>query len=374
MAKKQKTGSFEDISSYSSKDAYRRNKKKKKRTGLKAFLGILFSLFIIVGAFLLYVSTYLLGDLKTTSITKNKEELGIASNVLTNDKITNIAMFGVDSRLADGTFSGRSDAIMILSLDNVHGKIKLTSIMRDARVYVGEESPYDTGYDKLTNVYAYGGPELTIRVLNQDYGLDIEDYITVNFSGMAKIVDAFGGVDIDITDGEIGEINKNLQSLASQSPESLSGAAVYLEGSGGVTHLDGNQAVAYGRIRNIGNDNARVERQQEVLSALLGKANSISVSEYPGLVRQLAPLCETSLGFDKMIGCAQIALTDFTIERLSIPSDVEGFDGGNFEDGMWMWNYDTDVAGTHIRQFIFESVYQDTNADADTDTDDVVTE
>lgn len=81
--------------------------------------------------------------------------------------------------------------------------------------------------------------------------------------------------------------------------------------------------MAYGRIRAIGNDNGRVERQQEVLSALLSKASSISKLEYPSIIQQLAPLCETSLTFDKMIGLAQIALTGFDIERLSIPSDVE---------------------------------------------------
>lgn len=362
MAKgRQRRDNFEDISSYSSKRAVRRNQKKKKRTGLKIFLGFLFTLFILVGGVLVYASTFMLGGLKTTTITQDKTELGITEQAQAQTEeaegITNIALFGVDSRSDAGTFTGRSDAIMVLSIDNVHNKIKLTSILRDVRVYIGEECGYDTGYDKLNHAYAYGGPELAIKTINQNFGLDIEDYVTVNFAAMAEIVDAFGGVDIEVTEGEIAELNTNLAGLAAESPESLSGPAEPYTGEAGLAHLDGNQAVAYGRIRNIGNDNERAERQQEVLSALLGKISSISPLEYPGLISKLAPLCETSLSISDILGFAPIVVNGFEIERLSIPSDEEGYESGYGEGGGWMWFYDTEQAGAHIRQFIYEDRY-----------------
>ena len=299
MAKrKQRRDEFQDISSYSSKQAYKKNQKKKKRTGLKVFLSFICVILVLVGGVMIYASTVLLGDLKTTTITKDKTELGISEA-----GITNIALFGVDARDYDGgTFAGRSDAIMVMSIDNVHHKVKLTSIMRDVRVYMGDGSPYDSGYDKLNHAYMYGGPEQAIRTINQNFGLDIQDYVTVNFASMAKIVDAFGGVNIDLTEDEISEINKNMYALAAESPESMAGDVSAGEG----VLLNGDEAVAYGRIRAIGNDNGRVERQQEVLSALLSKASSISKLEYPSIIQQLAPLCETSLTFDKMIGLAQI--------------------------------------------------------------------
>ena len=202
----------------------------------------------------------------------------------------------------------------------------------------------------------YGGPEQAIRAINQNFDLDIQDYVTVNFSAMAKIVDAFGGVNIDLTEDEVSEINKNMYALAAESPESMAGdVSTYAPLSAGEgVLLNGDEAVAYGRIRAIGNDNGRVERQQEVLSALLSKASSISKLEYPSIIQQLAPLCETSLTFDKMIGMAQIALTGFDIERLSIPSDVEGYASDYCEGGGWMWTYDTDVAAQHIHEFIYE--------------------
>ena len=358
MAKrKQHRDEFQDISSYSSKQAYKKNQKKKQRTGLKVFLSFICVILVLVGGVMIYASTVLLGDLKTTTITKDKTELGISEETKSEAGITNIALFGVDARDYDGgTFAGRSDAIMVMSIDNVHHKVKLTSIMRDVRVYMGDGSPYDSGYDKLNHAYMYGGPEQAIRAINQNFGLDIQDYVTVNFSAMAKIVDAFGGVNIDLTEEEVEQININMRDLAATSPDSMAGdVSTYAPLSAGEgVLLNGDEAVAYGRIRAIGNDNGRVERQQEVLSALLSKASSISKLEYPSIIQQLAPLCETSLTFDKMIGLAQIALTGFDIERLSIPSDVEGYASDYCEGGGWMWTYDTDVAAQHIHEFIYE--------------------
>ena len=312
---------------------------------------------MLVGGVMIYASTVLLGDLKTTTITKDKTELGISEETKSEAGITNIALFGVDARDYDGgTFAGRSDAIMVMSIDNVHHKVKLTSIMRDVRVYMGDGSPYDSGYDKLNHAYMYGGPEQAIRAINQNFGLDIQDYVTVNFASMAKIVDAFGGVNIDLTEEEVEQININMRDLAATSPDSMAGdVSTYAPLSAGEgVLLNGDEAVAYGRIRAIGNDNGRVERQQEVLSALLSKASSVPKLEYPSIIQQLAPLCETSLTFDKMIGLAQIALTGFDIERLSIPSDVEGYASDYCEGGGWMWTYDTDVAAQHIHEFIYE--------------------
>ena len=355
MAKGRKQrDTFEDISSYSSKQAYRRNQKKKKRTGLKVFLGILFTLFIAVGGVLLYASSVLLGDLTTTVITENHEELGITEETKSEEGIINIALFGVDSRAEAGTFTGRSDAIMVLSVDTVHGKLKLTSLLRDTRVYIGEECYYDTGCDKLNHAYAYGGPELAIRTINQNFGLDITDYVTVNFAGMAQIVDAFGGVDLEVTDAEIEQINVNLNNLWGQNPGAFSGDLELLDCSAGVVHLNGDQAVAYGRIRKIDSDNRRAERQQEVLSALLSKVHSISKMEYPALVQKLAPLCETSLSINDVLELAPIVLTDFTIERLSIPGEEEQPGSGYYEGGGWMWSYDLDQAKEHIQEFIYE--------------------
>lgn len=356
---KKRRETFEDISSYSSNQAYRRNQKKKKRTGLKVFLGILFTLFITVGGILVYASSVLLGELTTTDITKDPQKLGITEETHTQKGITNIALFGVDTRSETGVFTGRSDAIMVLTVDTVHNKIKFTSLLRDTRVYIGEECSYDSGYDKLNHAYAYGGPELAIRTINQNFGLDIKDYITVNFAGMAQIVDAFGGVDLEVTDEEIEQININLSNLQQQNPDALSSDDVeFLDCSAGLVHLNGDQAVAYGRIRKIDSDNRRAERQQEVLSALVDKISTISPLEYPSLITKLAPLCEMSLSMSDVMQMAPILVSGFTIERLSIPSEDEEPDSDYCEGGGWMWLYDLEQAGAHMRDFIYEGYHQ----------------
>lgn len=345
---------FEDVSSYTSNSAYRRAKKVKKgrHRGLKALISVLCVLLILLGGGLLFVSNYLLGGLSTNKITKDKDQLGILSEAATDPKITNIALFGVDSRGDD--FSGRSDVIMVLSIDQIHNKIKMASILRDVRVYMGEDyDATDTGYDKLNHAYAYDGPEYAIRVINQNFKLDIQDYVTVNFNKLASIIDAVGGVDLEVTDGEVEEINRNLADLAVNDDSVNVLDSDYMSESG-MVHLNGNQAVAFSRIRNIGDDNGRAERQQIVLAAMMTRMQTMSKLEYPSMINKLSSLCETSMDVGAIMGFIPFAMGGFTIERIVIPGDYEGYDSDYMENGGWMWTYDTDVAAEHLESFIYE--------------------
>ena len=175
-------------------------------------------IFILCGSGLVYVSTNLLSGLSTTTIAKDDDSLGIdTKNIVMDDSIKNIALFGLDSR--NGEFTGRSDVIMILSVDNKHGKLKLTSILRDSELTIegeGNDGSYLNYVDKINAAYFYGGPELAIRTINQNFGLDIRDYVTINFANMASIVDAFGGVDIELTAEEVEAVNDNLWALSQE--------------------------------------------------------------------------------------------------------------------------------------------------------------
>ena len=355
---KQRRTSFEDISSYTSKQAYKKNKKKKKKTGLIAFLSVIFSVLIVLGGGLMGVSAFVLSDLDTTTIAQDNETLGIVENPEREEEIINIALFGVDSRKdrgEDKALVGRSDAIMIISIDKVHDKVKLISLLRDVRVYLGEESPYQSGYDKLNHAYAYGGPQFAIRTLNQTYDLNIKDYVSVNLAGMAEIIDAFGGVDLDVTAAEIEQINNNIGGLHYENPELFDDQANYYRGEPGFVHLNGIQAVAYGRIRNIDSDNMRANRQQEILSALLGKLTTLSTMEYPSVISNMLPLVETSLSISDIIDLAGIIVDGFTIDRLVIPGEIIPAKTGFHEGGAWMWTYDLDHAAAYIHSFIYET-------------------
>ena len=358
---------FEDLSSYSSSKEY--NKRRKNRRGhtvLKCILGVFCALLIVFGSGLIYIATHLLDDLTTTNITKDPTALGIDPSVTMDDSIKNIALFGLDQRSAYSEDSTRSDVIMVLTVDNKHKKLKITSILRDS--YVSIEGENSNGVhvdymDKINAAYAEGGYELAIRTLNRNFGLNIMDYVTIDFTDTAAIVDAFGWVEISLTAEEKWEINQNLWNL-SQETEGLikdsdfladaNGQVVDLAGaeySDSVELLNGNQAVAYGRIRNIGYDYQRVERQQIVFKALMNRVTQLSFGEYPSLISQLMPYCETSMDLTDAIGMTPILTSDFTIETISIP-DVD-YELDLTDDGSYLY-YDVEQAGHRIDSFINE--------------------
>lgn len=348
---------FQDISSYSSPrkrredqrtmESQRRSGGRKKKGSLGRKIAVTFLvLLILIGGGFFYVFGYLLNGLTMTTITKDPAELGIQDGVMSDSKITNIALFGLDARENEDV--GRSDALMILTIDQRHGKLKITSILRDSEVNID-----GYGSDKITHAYAYGGPELAIKTLNQNYNLDIEDYVTVNFIQMAEIVDAFGGVEINVTDDEMTEINNNLAMQQAESADANIVDSDYLSQSGDLL-LNGNQAVAYARIRHLDSDDVRASRQQEVLMGLVQRLKSKNILEYPNLIRKVMPMCETSLDFGDIMGMAPFMLTNFEMETMSIPGDEEQPYGAYNDAGAWVYRYDIAAASQHISRFIYE--------------------
>ena len=395
---------FEDVSSYSSSKEYKKRKKNRRGRAVLRGIAVFFCLvFILCGSGLVYVSTNLLANLTTTSIAKDNDSLGIdTENIVMDSSIKNIALFGVDSR--NGDFTGLSDVIMILSVDGVHGKLKLTSILRDSELSINGETlngDYVNYTAKINNAYRLGGPELAIRTLNRNFGLDIREYVTVNFANMAAIVDAFGGVDMELTAEEVGAINDNLwalsQEVEDQKERDMANGTyeeqtyseikstdyfpdvngeiniAYGEYEGGTYHLNGNQAVAYGRIRYVDSDWGRVERQQKVFSALVGKVTELSWSDYPSLIQQMMPYCKTNLDLTDVMGLAPILLTDFTISSISVPNadyETDLFSGLDSNDAYRMI-YDPTGAAQRISAFIYEesSPYWEQYGDTSQETD-----
>ena len=192
-----------------SQDIYSSSRPVRRKKGSigKKIVAVLLVLVVVLAGSLVYM----LSGLTMTSISKDSGSLGIQSGAFSDSRIVNIALFGLDAR--EDTDSGRSDVVMVLSVDKRHHTLKLTSILRDSEVAIE-----GYGYDKITHAYAYGGPELAIKTINQNFNLDIKNYVTVNFHQMAEIVDAFGGVDMDLTADEVYQLNQNLWTLSQESP------------------------------------------------------------------------------------------------------------------------------------------------------------
>lgn len=367
---------FEDVSSYSSESrrqldraAVKRAKMAPQRQGparrgrsapkpkrrINAGAVIAWMVFLlVVGGVGLFI--YMFSGLKVTDL---GGDLAVSEG---QAGVKNIAMFGVDSR--DGENVGRSDAVMVLSIDSRSHTLKMSSFMRDSNVYIE-----GYGYDKLTHAYAYGGPELAVRTINQNFGLDITDYITVNFYDMTEIVDAFGGVELEITGEEMLEVNRNLFNLSREAENEGSKAPIrhddyftatdgthnMIDGEfiGGKYLLNGAQAVAYSRIRYIGGDGERTSRQHEVLKGLLQRAKQRTVFSWPSIVHGVVPHCETSMGFMDIVKQVPFAFGHIKIESATFPGAAEGAYDTKNENEQYVMGFDEDLMRENLHRFIY---------------------
>lgn len=337
---------------------YRGNSKKTKKKKRKTWLWILLIL-LVLGIVVAGFVYYYFGGLNTDKDFKNKteSELGIdasTAEALKMKGVTNVALFGLDAR--DGSDTGRSDATMILSIDWDHSKVKLTSLARDT--YIQIDDYY--GYSKLCHAYAYGGPELAIKMINQNFNLNITDYVTVNFDQLAAVIDEVGGVTVELTDNEVYVTNQLILKEKIDSD---------LIPSSGKVLLNGHQAVCFSRIRkNAGNDAARTGRQRMVLNALFDKAMDMNVTEYPGLAKTMLPMVKTSLDYTDCIKYASILLKPgVKMELASFPDKVIDVSQSGMINGTWYYVYDIDLAADMVHAFIYDDIHPEHYFDEPTD-------
>ena len=288
----------------------------------------------------------------------------LAAGVKADESITNIALFGLDTR--EGDTQSHSDCMMIVSVDNTRGKIKLISLMRDSLVNIDGH-----GEDKLNAAYFLGGPSLAIRTINENFGTDITEYIAVNFEQLVEIIDALGGVEINVeTTEELLELNRVIRDYGIEQGKEFAGVE-----KAGLQTLDGVQALCYGRIRKggTGDDWARVERQSIVLEAMFTKVQEMSASELIGLMQKLVPYVTTSLSPTEMapliVGSVKNGVP--TLEHTRVPLDGEwDYYGASSEYIL----YDLDVAANHIHEYIYNDVFPGESTSTDSGSTDTSNE
>lgn len=317
---------------------------KKPKKAKKVLFWIAVVLLFTVGASCIGISV-MLGRINRGDGEFDDSDLGVYDGL--SDEIKNIAVFGVDARKDE--VSGRSDAMMIVSIDIKHHKIKAVSIMRDSLVDIE-----GYGRRKINSAYAHGGVELAIKTLNKNFKMNITDYVSLNFNQLAEIVDALGGVDVSITEAERKNANKYIKEMCDE----IGKEPDLIKKAGEVT-LYGYQAVAYSRIRYVGNaDFQRTERQREVMEKLMNKALETSVLKYPSLISKLLPMVETSLSNDEILNLAGAMLLK------GKPSFEQGrfpLDGSYKTNSSYSMEYDLDAAADKLHRFIYddEPFYQE---------------
>lgn len=208
----------------------------------------------------------------------------------------NIALFGVDSRKGTLTSKTRSDTIIIASINLDSKEVKLVSVYRDT--YLNQMGS-NQAYGKCNGSYAYGGAEQAIKMLNANLDMDITDFVTIGFEGLRDVIDALGGVYIDVDENEIRHLN-NYQISMVESMDDISTYEPVTET--GTLLLNGLQATAYCRIRyTAGNDFKRTERQREVIKACLDVAKTASPTTLAKICNNIFSEVYTSLDLEEIL-------------------------------------------------------------------------
>ena len=290
--------------------------KKKRSVGKIIGRILLILLAVILAAAVALVSyMYLLVDNNVQHGSElNVSELEI-NNDLPEEDVINIALFGLDNR--DEDTDGHSDAIIILSIDRVHNKIKMTSIARDTLVKV--DGYWSKGnLTKVTHAFSYGaskkgesGPSVAVKTLNQNFGMNISRYMYVSFPGFAEIIDYLGGVTINVEQREIKELNTNIQVLN----RVLGKNDPYIK-EAGEQRLTGLQALGYSRVRKIDSDVKRGNRQKAVLEAVFNEMKTQPVSRFPKIIAACLNICHTNLSSSEIRPGDKLILVKAVRERV----------------------------------------------------------
>lgn len=290
---------------------------KKKNKELKILFTIILALILII---VLVIGTgmfYIKGKLdKMQQVDLSEVDLGITETVAENlTKYRNIAIFGVDSRSDDYGIGNRSDCIIIASINNETGAIKLISVYRDTYVNIEEH-----GLDKITHAYSFGEAPLAIKTLNQNFDLNIQEFVTVNFDSVAEAVDELNGVQVKITEDEIKYINDYINATSK-----ITGKKSTHITKAGTYTLDGVQAVAYSRIRYTeGGDYKRAERMRTVVEAMLTKLKTKNVSQINSFADVVLPHIYTNIQSSEFFAMIPNIAKYKVTESIGWPYEVKG--------------------------------------------------
>ncbi len=292
-------------------------KRKKKKHPVRSFLlALLVVIVSLSGALLIYMRS-LLQTVDSVDL-ENALESSISPQVRQDRTMAgyqNIALFGVDSREQD-LLSGdnRSDTIMICSVNKKTGETRLVSVYRDTLLNIGGGD-----YRKCNAAYAYGGPQQAVAMLNSNLDLNITDFVTIGFEGLAETIDALGGIDLEITEEEMEYMNSYMDDMYYEIGKEYEEVTDW-----GMQHLSGIQATAYCRIRYTeGDDFRRAERQRTVLMLTMEKAkkaNPVRLAAAAGAVlgRTATSLSSTEL----MLFILRARMMDIT-ESTGFPTEED---------------------------------------------------
>lgn len=316
----------EDMHSKGGKKAKKSGKKGRKNgRPLKVALIVVLILVLGIGGIIAAGFTVVKNTLDNVGrIELDPEMIGINPQVdaeLSNYR--NIAILGIDARDMSSDENVRSDAIIVASINKETSEIKMFSVFRDTLLDIGD----DVGLDKITHAYYYGGPTKVLYTLNKNLDLNVKEVVVVNWKAVADTVDALGGIDVEIQESEINEMNKYIHDTY----VNIGGSNKQIE-SAGMQTLNGNQAVTYARIRKdaITGDYRRNERMKIVVKAAFDKAKEFDIGAIKKISNEILPEIKTNMSSSDMLGMA-LKLNSYSMtDSVGWPYDV-----GSWSSGAW---------------------------------------
>ena len=286
---------------------------KKKKRRMKTWQKALLFCVEIVALFVVLIVWYIVDKfdrLEVQEINREAIELVIAQEVKENETLkgyTNYLLLGTDARdnsleAMTSTGEGNTDAIIIASINNDTKEVRLVSIYRDTLLMVPADGKHPDTYRKATEAFFYSGVEGTINMVNLNLDLNITDYVMVNFEALIRIVDAVGGIDLEITEEELYWLNEYLRDTGLNTGRTYENVP-----NSGYVHLDGIQATAFCRIRYADGtlDYGRAERQRKVISLIFEKAKKMNLNQLTNAINGVLDNVVTSVSVADILNMAK---------------------------------------------------------------------
>lgn len=328
----------------------RRVRSNKKRKKVITWIVAIVAVLGIIGGGIAYYVVDVLGELRREELTPaNLDIYDDPTNIMWqyHNDVKNFVLLGIDAR--NLSHQSRSDVMIIVSINYSNNTIRLVSLQRDLYVRVRGSNT------KLSHAYFYGGAELAVSTINNNFQMNVDDHVTVNFYSVADIINELGGVSLEITEAERRQININLDEQYE-----LGMDGTYVTQSGMVT-LNGSQAVAFARIRAIDSDFARGERQRKVIMAAFEKVKTSSLTNLDSLIRVVLDACSTSFTNAEILDMSSWLLSNLnsiTFESESLPGTLCSY-GFSTIDGLSYVTCNMSTAINSLKDFLYDQSSED---------------
>lgn len=273
------------------------------------------------------------GIVDADDVDPNADEVQIAREDQKNKDVINVLLVGSDSRDPNAEL-GRSDTMILASFNKAEGKATALSFLRDSLVEIDGH-----GQSKLGHTFAYGGVGLTINTINQQFGLDVQDYVIINFENLVEIIDQLGGIQVMLTEEEAAYYRENGM------PDIV---------AGNVT-LTGSQALAHARNRSLDNDFGRTERQRDVIYGIYNKV--LEQRNDPSTLLSLIQFCMTQVSTNMSVTeLYEMAMDVLSVDNLktqqaAIPTEGT-YEFGTYEE-MSVLNIDLEANKDYIQELLY---------------------